>query len=71
MLGNHYGLELAITVTGNGKDSLAVLGLDFLGVTTVTGITTVIAGNWMFLITQMSIHLTFKHLFQHLSVELL
>ena len=51
MLGNHYGLELAITVTGNGNDSLAVLGLDFLGVTTVTGITTVIAGNRMFLIT--------------------
>ena len=71
MLGDYYGFKLTVAVTRDGYDSLAVLGLDFLGVTAVTGITTVIAGNRMFLITQMSIHLTFKHLFQHLGVELL
>lgn len=45
MFGNNYGLELTVTITGNRYDRFTVFGLDFLGVTAVTGITAIITGN--------------------------
>ncbi|TWJ13266.1 hypothetical protein JN06_02073 [Bacteroides zoogleoformans] len=68
MFGNNYGLELTVTVTGNRYDRFTVFGLDFLGVAAVTGITAVTTGKRILLITQMRIHLTFKHFLQYLRV---
>ena len=45
---------------GEWHDRFTVFSLDFLGVAAVTGITAVMTGNRILLITQMRIHLTFK-----------
>ena len=68
MFGNNYGIEFTVTVTGNRYDRFTVFSLDFLGVAAVTGITAVMTGNLILLITQMRIHLTFKHFLQYLRV---
>ena len=48
-----------------------MLGLDFLRVLAVTRIPTVVSTYGVFLIAQMGIQLTFKHLFQYLRMQLL
>ena len=68
VFGNNYGIEFTVTVTGNRYDRFTVFSLDFLGVAAVRGITAVMTGNRILLITQMHIHLTFKHFLQYLRV---
>lgn len=48
-----------------------MFGLDFLRVAAVTGITAIMTGNRILLITQLDIFLTFKHFLQYLRVQLL
>ena len=52
MFGNNYGLEFTVTVMENRYDRFTVFSLDFLGVAAVTGITAVMTGNRILLITQ-------------------
>lgn len=68
VFGNNYGLEFTVTVMENRYDRFTVFSLDFLGVAAVRGITAVMTGNRILLITQMHIHLTFKHFLQYLRV---
>ena len=65
VFGNNYGLEFTATVMENRYDRFTVFSLDFLGVAAVRGITAVMTGNRILLITQMRIHLTFKHVLQY------
>jgi len=47
-----------------------LLGLYLLGILPITGVTAVVPTYGIFLIAYVNIHFTFKHLFQHLCMEL-
>ena len=70
VFGNNYGLEFTVTVMENRYDRFTVFSLDFLGIAAVRGITAVMNGNRILLITQMHIHLTFKPFLPSLRVQL-
>ena len=66
-----YRLKLAVTVTWNRNDRLSMFGLDFLRITAISGVASVISYHRILFISQMGIHFTFKHLFQYLGMQLL
>lgn len=70
MFGHRYRLKLAVTVTWDGNDRLSMFGLDFLRITAITGVAGVISCHRILFIAQMDIHFAFKHLFQHLGMQL-
>ena len=68
VFGNNYGLEFTVTVMENRNDRLSMFSLDFLRITTIPGIAGIVPCHRILLITQMRIHLTFKHFLQYLRV---
>ena len=71
MFGDCYRFKLAVTVTRNGNDRFSTFGLDFLRITAISGVASVISYHGILFITQMGIHCAFKHLFQYLGMQLL
>ena len=71
MLGDCYRFKLPVAVTRNGDDRLSMSGLNFLRITAIPGVAGVVPCHRILLITQMGIHLTFKHLFQYLRMQLI
>ena len=71
MFGHCYRLKLAVTVTRNGNDRFSMFGLDFLRITAIPGVASVVSCLRILFITQMGIHFAFKHLFQYLRMQLL
>ena len=70
MFGDCYRFKLAVTVTRNGNDRFSMFGLDFLRITSITGVTGVISCHRILFMPQMGIHFAFKHLLQHLGMQL-
>ena len=68
MFGYCYRFKLAVTVTRNENDRFSMFGLDFLRITAVSRITSVLSCHRILFITQMGIHFVFKHLFQYLGI---
>ena len=71
MFGDCYRFKLAVTVTRNGNDRFSTFGLDFLRITAIPGVASVVSCLRILFITQMGIHCAFKHLFQYLGMQLL
>jgi hypothetical protein len=71
MLGDNDWLILSITVTGNTDYGFSVLSLNSLGECSITGVSAVVALGRVLLVTQMAVHLAFKHLFENLGMEIL
>ncbi len=65
-----YRLKLAVTVTWDGNDKLSMFGLDFLRITAIMGVAGVISCHRILFIAHLGIHFAFKHLLQHLGMQL-
>ena len=65
-----YRLKLAVTVTWNRNDRLSMFGLDFLRITAIPGVAGIVPCHRILFIAQMGIHFAFKHLLQHLGMQL-
>ena len=70
MFGHCYWLKLAVTVTWNRNDRLSMFGLDFLRITAIPGVAGIVPCYRILFIAQMGIHFAFKHLLQHLGMQL-
>ena len=70
MFGHCYRLKLAVTVTWNRNDRLSMFGLDFLRITAIPGVASIVPCHRILFIAQMGIHFAFKHLLQHLGMQL-
>ena len=70
MFGDCYRFKLAVTVTRNGNDRFSMFGLDFLRITAIPGVAGIVPCHRILFIAQMGIHFAFKHLLQHLGMQL-